>query len=212
MDKVLKFLLWSVGIFAILCLIGRAFIFETWTVPEESWTAAAAAPTLAGGDLVLVMTIGESKFGDLVRCPDPEDASSFVVGRVAGLGGDLVELDGPVLTINGKRYVASEACKDPTFLVVHPDTGNDVEVACARVDMGSGWHFRGTKMTYNTKSTHRKKVGIDKVFLLSDNRGIHDDSRDYGTLEHATCLKKVFFRLWSKEGWTDTENRLTFIR
>lgn len=213
MEKLLKFLLWTVGIFILLAGIGRTFFFETWTVPEGSWIAASTAPTLAGGDLVLVSTVGEPEFGELVRCLDPEDPSYHVVGRIAGLEGDLVELNGPILMVNGKRYVASEACKDPTFTLLHPDSGNEVTINCSRIDMGSGWHFRGQLQKPPKNNDTRKEVGPGRVFLLSDNRDIHDDSRDFGTLPLESCQTgQIFFRLWGKEGWKGSERRLTYIR
>ncbi|MCA9623243.1 MAG: signal peptidase I [Myxococcales bacterium] len=212
MEKLLKFLLWTCGLFIALCVVGRLFVFETWTVPEGGYLAASSAPTLAGGDLVLVLTVGSTKFGDLVRCPDPEKADEFVVGRIAGLGGDDVEIQGPLLRVNGTRYTASEACLKPKFKVIHPDTGNEIEMACSRVEMGGSWHFRGTSLKNDRSGDMKKKVGPDKVFLLSDNRSIHDDSRDFGNLDHATCQQRIFFRLWGRDGWTDSESRLTFVR
>lgn len=212
MEKLLKFLLWTVGVFIVLFGLGRAFLFETWTVPEGSWIAASTAPTLAGGDLVLVLTVGQAEFGDLVRCADPEDPAYHVVGRIAGVGGDVVELRGPVLTVNGNRYVATEACKEAQFTILHPDSGNEVTMNCARVEMGSGWHFRGNLPQASKNNDVRKEVGPGKVYLLSDNRDIHDDSRDFGSLPEETCKQRIFFRLWSKEGWWDSKSRLTIIR
>jgi signal peptidase I len=212
MEKALKFLLWTLGIFILVAGIGRAFFFETWVVPEGSWIAASTAPTLAGGDLVLVSTIGQPDFGELARCTDPEDPSYHVVGRIAGTGGDLVELRGPILSVNGKRYVANEACKEAQFTVIHPDTGNEVTVNCARIEMGAGWHFRGQMPKAPKNNDVRKKVGEGKVYLLSDNRDIHDDSRDFGSLPEESCTGRIFFRLWGKEGWMGSESRLTYIR
>lgn len=211
MEKLLKFLLWTVGIAILLGGIGRAFLFETWTVPEGSWIAASLAPTLAGGDLVLVSTVGEPGFGELARCRDPEDQTRFVAGRISGLGGDLVELQGPILTVNGFRYTATEACKDPQVTAVHPDTGNEVTMHCTRVEMGGSWHFRATGKSSKNDDLS-KKVGNGKVYLLSDNRDIHDDSRDFGTLPQESCTGRIFFRLWGKGGWLDSERRLTLIR
>lgn len=212
MEKLLKFLLWTVGIALVLAGIGRAFLFETWTVPEGSWIAASMAPTLAGGDLVLVSTVGEPGFGELVRCKDPEDPAHFVAGRISGLGGDLVELQGPILTVNGFRYTATEACKEPQLTAKHPDSGNEVTLHCTRVEMGGSWHFRATTGKPSRNDDVSKKVGNGKVYLLSDNRDIHDDSRDFGTLPHESCTGRIFFRLWGKGGWMDSEHRLTMIR
>ena len=103
MEKALKFLLWTVGSFAVLCGIGRAFFFETWTVPDDPVLAASLAPTLFEGDLVLVMTRGDVEWGDLVRCTDPEDPNRYAVARVLGMPGDDVEIKGGALKVNGMR-------------------------------------------------------------------------------------------------------------
>ncbi len=212
MDKLLRFLLWTGGILAGLIALGRLFLFEGWTIPDDPYLAASIAPTLQAGDYVLVLTRGESDFGDLVRCPDPDDTSRWVIGRIAGLGGDEVEVQGPLLRVNGRSYTATEACTDPTFEVAHPDTGSTVELRCSRVEMGGGWHFRGTLGKSNPSNDHKKSVGTGNVYLLSDNRDLHEDSRDFGTVPHASCHQRIFFRLWGAAGWSDAASRLTLIR
>jgi len=211
MEKGLKFLLWTVGILVALGGLGRLLLFETWTVPNDPYLAASVAPTLSGGDLVLVLTVGESVFGNLVRCPDPDDNTRHVVGRIVGLAGDQVELKGQTLRINGARYDASDACTQPTFSVAHPDTGTKKEMRCGRIEMGGGWHYRGTGK-HSPSSDAQKRVGEGNVYLLSDNRDMHEDSRDFGTLPKASCEQRIVFRLWGADGWLGSENRLEFIR
>jgi signal peptidase I len=212
MEKALKFLLWTVGIFVALCLLGRALLFETWTVPDDPVLAASVAPTLGAGDLVLVLTVGESNFGDLVRCPDPDDNTRYVVGRVVGMPNDNVEVKGRSLFVNGTRYDAQEACQEPVFTVAHPDSGAQVEMLCSRAELGGSWHFRGTDKQFNASNNARHDNGPNNVYLLSDNRDLHDDSRDFGAVPHASCHQRIFFRLWGGGGWTDGKSRLTFIR
>lgn len=213
MEKALRFMAWVFAIFVVLCIFGRLTVFETWTVPDNPYTAASLAPTLGAGDFVLVTTVGEASFGELVRCPDPEDNTHFVVGRLTGLGGDRVEVKSRTLRVNGRRYDSADACTEPRISVTHPDTGSEIELQCARVDMGGGWHYRANLPSkYNRNNDHVKDVGTGKVYLLSDNRDFHDDSRDYGTLPEESCQQRIFFRLWGGKGWTDTDSRLTFIR
>jgi signal peptidase I len=80
--------------------------------------------------------------------------------------------------------------------------------------MGSGWHFRGhyAKPPKRIRTEREKRVEADHLFLLSDNRDIHDDSRDYGTVPLGSCKQRVVFRLWGKGGWADVEHRMTVIR
>jgi signal peptidase I len=210
-EKFLKFMLWAMGIFLAFCGLGRLLLFETWIVPADPYISASVEPTLSAGDQVLVLTVGESSFGDLVRCPDPDDNTRFVVGRVSALDGDDLELSGHTLRVNGSRYDASDACVQPMFSVANPDTGHEVELQCARTDMGGGWHYRATGKYIKSDDT-KKHVGAEKVFLLSDNRGMHEDSRDFGSLPHADCHHRIVFRLWGGDGWSDVERRMTFIR
>jgi signal peptidase I len=213
MGKVLRFVLWTVGIAAVVAGVLRLVLFEVWTVPDDPVLAASVAPTLAAGDTVLVLTRGTPGFGDLVRCPDPEEPSVYVVGRIVGLAGDTVEVKGRTLRVNNVTYNATEACAEPHFDIEHPQTGHRVEMDCSRVEIGSGWHYRAS---IGGKSQHHgdkeKKVGPGKVFLLSDNRDMHDDSRDFGTLEAGLCGERIVFRLWGSEGFGESSRRFEVVR
>ena len=212
MEKALKFSLWTLAILGGLFGIGRLFLFETWTVPDDPYLAASVAPTLRAGDLLIVLTVGESEWGDLVRCPDPDEPSRFVVGRVIGMPGDHVEMKAGSLRVNGKRYDATEACKEDELEVAHPETGSPMTVKCARAELGNNWHFFAKAPKYRRENDFKHATGSQNVYLLSDNRDLHDDSRDFGTLEKASCNQRILFRLWGAEGWTGTDARLTFIR
>ncbi len=50
------------------------------------------------------------------------------------------------------------------------------------------------------------------LFLLSDDRSYHDDSRDFGTVPADSCTGRIVFRLWGKEGWCDDKRRMTFVQ
>lgn len=212
MSKLLRFLGWTCGVLLVLGIAARILFLKAWTIPDDPVQGAAMAPTLHPGDVVLVLTRGTPGFGDLVRCPDPEDASNYIVGRIAGLGGDAVDTQGRSLTVNRTRYDSESACPESTFTVPHPRSGSPILMNCGVVNMGGGWHYRG----YNPKATVASKthtdVGNGMLFLLSDDRDFHDDSRDYGTVSAAACTERIFFRLWSKAGWSDDKARLSYIR
>lgn len=93
MGKYQKALVWTIGTLAVVALLLRVFLFKVWTVPDDPALGASVAPTLGAGDTVLVLTRGAPGFGELVRCRDPEDVSRFVVGRIVGVEGDVVETD-----------------------------------------------------------------------------------------------------------------------
>lgn len=207
-----KFLLWTIGIVVVVGVILRFTLFEVWTIPNDPWLSASIAPTLGGGDTVLLLTRGTPALGDLVRCKDPEKADRFVVGRIVGLPGDSIEVRGPTLTVNDNNYISNEACDKPTFTVKHPDSGAETTFGCSRVEMGAGWHFRGTATKTSTINDKKAKVGAGRYYLLSDNRDLHDDSRDFGALPQESCKRRIVFRLWGGKGWSDSEHRMTFIR
>jgi signal peptidase I len=167
-------------------------------------------PTLESGDVVVLMRVGERGFGTLVRCTDPEDPQRFVVGRIVGLQGDEVTVTPPYVTVNGTRFNTSDACKRGSIEVPHPTSGSPIQGTCARVEMAGGWHYRADVPTNEGETKH--KVGPGRVFLLSDDRTFHDDSRDFGAIMADTCQETVFFRLWGKKGFGDAESRLTYIR
>jgi signal peptidase I len=48
-----------------------------------------------------------------------------------------------------------------------------------------------------------------KLFLVSDNRSMHEDSRDFGQVDASTC-EHIVFRLWG-EHYTDSSRRFTII-
>ena len=186
----------------------RAFVLEPWTVPDDEWIVASSAPTLSAGDLVLLLTRGVPGVGDLVRCADPESPKSFVVGRIIGKPGDTLELGGASLKINGYGYSSADACYDNNVSLISPKTQQRVEVLCGRIEIGGGWHYLGRVAKSSPEAIKTYKVDEGKVFLVSDNRDIHDDSRDFGQVSLDTCTHRVVFRMWSAKGWMDGRHRI----
>ncbi len=199
MRKFLIGLLWVVGILAIIVVVLRLTMFKVWTIPDDLVLDSSMRPTLAAGDVVLVFTIGQRGFGNLVRCADPEDAQRYIVGRIVGLEGDEVDVRPPMVTVNGTLYNTGDSCGREAFDVPDPTSGSPVAASCSRVDMGGGWHYRA--FVPGTEKETKHKVGPGRVFLLSDNRSFHDDSRDFGAvMANARCTDLIAFRIWSKSG------------
>ncbi|WP_437733406.1 signal peptidase I [Sorangium sp. So ce1335] len=212
MRKLLNGLLWILGTLVVIGAVLRALVLDVWTVPDDPLLGASIAPSLAPGDTVVVLTRGTPGFGELVRCPDPEAPGSHIVGRIAGVPGDTVEVDHSALLVNGHRYDAEVACAEPRLTLTDPATGNPVELACDMVMMGPGLHLRATGRKPPLERRHRVEVRPDTVFLLSDNRSYHDDSRDFGLQPRAACNQRIVFRLWGGGGWGDAQRRFTFVR
>jgi signal peptidase I len=207
--KAVRLLLWIAVGCAVLCGVGY-LVFEPWTVPgDDPVFAASIEPALSVGDVLLVTRTKGASDGTLVRCVDPDAAGRFVVGRVAGHAGDTVELTSGVLVVNGKASTASVACDPPTVRLRNPTTLEDEELSCMLEDFGGALHpiLRATKSPGRDIKTD---VAPGKVYLLSDNRVIHLDSRDYTGVQPATC-QRVVLRLWGAQGWLDTHKRLTVL-
>lgn len=211
MAKFLKGALWVAGIIGVITLVLRIFLFKVWTIPDDAILGASLAPTLSSGDVVLVLTRGERGVGDLVRCTDPEDAQRWVVGRIYGLEGDRVSVAGGFVTVNGRRYTTTESCVENSVDTVDPRSGAPAKVSCSRVELGGGWHLMGLGPDVG-EAPREHVVGPGRFFLISDNRSYHEDSRDFGAVLKATCIDRVSFRLWGKEGFGDAKRRFDVIR
>ena len=69
--------------------------------------------------------------------------------------------------------------------------------------------FNILKSTTAVKFDETVESGL--VYLLSDNREFHEDSRDFGPVPKESCTETIFFRLWGAEGWGDAETRMTYL-
>ena len=211
MQKFLKAVLWTAIGLALVGGVLRVLLFKTWTLPDDLQLAATIEPTLHNKDTVVLFTRGKRGFGELVRCKDPDDPTKYSIGRIVGVEGDIVEIKGRSLFVNGKAYNPVQACPAGKYWYVHPHSEAEVEMQCAVVEMGGGWHYRGNEKRNVPPAIFKTEVGVGMVFLLSDNIDFHDDSRDYGTLERSACTEKIIFRLWGESGFKDEEKRLSYI-
>jgi len=208
--KALRVLVWTVIVVAALC--GLAYVFvEPWTVPgDDPHLAVSIEPTLSVGDVLLVTRGTGASDGALVRCADPDAAGRFVVGRVVGHSGDLVELTSGALIVNGKASTASVACDTPVVHLRDPTTQEDEDLTCMLEDFGGGLHamLRSSK----TDAGRDLKVEVEpgKAYLLSDNRAMHLDSRDFMGVVPSTC-QRIVGRLSGAAGWFDAHKRLTVL-
>lgn len=211
MRKFLKFIAWTTGIIAVVAIVLRATVLRVWTIPDDKILGASIQPTLAAGDVVLVWTRGDREANDLVRCTDPEDPQRWVMGRIYGSQGDTVSVENGIVTVNGRKYATSEACVKDAVEIEDPVSGATKNLKCARVEFAGGWHFIGSGPDASGRDEPHK-VGPGRVYLISDNREDHEDSRDYGAVDAATCRDKVVMRLWGKKGFFDDSRRFDYIR
>lgn len=211
MRKFLHFLLWTVAILGAVIGLGRAFAIRWIRVPNDLVMAASVEPTLEGGDLILLWRLTAPAFGNLVVCPDPDNAGQVVIGRIVAEAGDTIEIAGDLVTVNGQRSETEMACDD--FVAVDPNTQTEVEQRCSVEVLGTHKHTIGqTSAQKNVPKPVKDEVMAGEAYLVSDNRLFPYDSRDYRAVQRSACPEAVVFRLVGRNGWGDAAKRLSFIR
>ncbi|MEZ4222462.1 MAG: signal peptidase I [Polyangiaceae bacterium] len=214
MRKFARFLLWTAIVLGAIVGLARAVALRWWRVPvNDPYLEAAIAPTLRGGDLLILWRLTKPEFGDLVVCPEPNMPHRVVVGRIVAQGGDHIEVEGQTLKVNERASSTEEACIPPKFSVRHPTTSSEIEQQCQMESLAGHLHMRGSTVQHGMMPrTVDSRVDSGKVFLLSDNRLLPYDSRDFGQVEAKTCTETVIFRLVGVKGFFDVATRFTLIR
>jgi signal peptidase I len=205
-----RFIAWIAGIFGAFCVILYIGVLDVWVTPtDDPQFVVSIEPTLSGGDTVLILRHGIPSVPDLVRCSDPDAPGRFVVGRIVGGGKDKVDVGGESLTINKSHTPSPRACSTPKVLLRNPATGEDQELDCSQQEFG-GITFDALRLADHPEPGKVSEVPVGKVYLVSDNRHMHLDSRDFNAVDPDTC-RHIVARLWSKHGWPDGEHRLSYI-
>lgn len=212
-QKFYRFLAWSAIVLGAIVGILRATAIRWWKVPvDDLELVASLAPTLRGGDWVVLWRLTKPGVGSLVVCPDPDDPTAVVMGRIVATHGHHVSLLGPDVKIDGTTPLVEYNCTELKHTVTNPDTRRAVELSCDMEDIGGHLHARAYGKPDSTPRPFQKSVGPGQVFLLSDNRVHPFDSRHFGTLPADSCRESVVFRLVSDAGFFDVANRLDYIR
>lgn len=214
MGKLLRVAFWLVVAFGIVVGALRLVAIRWWQVPtDDPILEASLAPTLRGGDWVLLWRATEPRFGALVLCPDPDNVGRFVVGRILGEGGDKVTIQGLGVQVNDHDARSEAMCSQGTFTIKDPASGTEVEQRCDLESVGGVVHMRGGSVGgAMIPVTSTQTVTSGQVFLVSDNRAFPYDSRIYGSIVRNLCKESVFFRLVSARGFMDVDSRFTYIQ
>ena len=210
MGSLSKIVVGALATAAVIVLLLYAFVFDVWTVPtDDPVLAASIEPTLRAGDVVLVLRSGTPSRGDLIRCDDPQAPGRYVVARAIGSPGDNIEISGETVSIDGHHTPSLRACDDPTHTVFDPNANDTVELACTVEDYGD-FGFSALRSADHPEPPLKARVSSGKWFLVSDNRHIHVDSRDYGQMQVGGC-RHVVFRLMGSGGFSDDKHRFSII-
>src|SRR4051794_6606522 len=212
MSKFLRYLGWALFIAGTVIGLARLTVIRWWRVPlGDPYLEASLAPTLRGGDWVILWRGTPPIEGNLVLCPEPKAAGRFVIARILGEGGDHVNVGGGGVLVNNRKFETEGGCEP--FKVSDPGTGQEAQQGCRVELVGSRKHPRGEVLpALPPPGDAEVDVPGQQVFLVSDNRQFPWDSREFGPVERATCAETVVFRLVSKDGFFDVPNRLTLIR
>ncbi|HZU83770.1 MAG TPA: S26 family signal peptidase [Polyangiaceae bacterium] len=205
--KIVGYLLATVG--AILFVLHQ-LLLEVWRVPtDDPLLAASIEPTLTAGDLVVVTRHASVGRGNLLRCADPQADGRFVVARAIGRYGDEIELTDEVVSLDGQRNPSPRACDTPSIVVHDPREDDDVTLSCSIEEYGD-LPFSVLRARSHQERPTKAKVEPGKWFLVSDDRHVHLDSRDYGQIDPTTC-QHVVFRLVGAAGFGDKKSRLSIV-
>jgi signal peptidase I len=208
MGGLLKIVFWLAVIVGGTSFIVERTLLEVWRVPtDDPLLAASIEPTLSAGDLVLVTRHGSPARGELQRCADPQAPGRYIVARAIGSGGEKVEVKNEGVSVDGQRSPSPRAC--PSLTLHDPRTGDDVDLLC-RVQEYSEMGFSALVAARDPEPPASATVELSRWYLVSDDRHIHLDSRDFGQVDSASC-QHVVFRLVSAAGFSDVKKRLSVI-
>jgi signal peptidase I len=201
-------LLWITVILGAIGLLLYLLVVDVWVVGpgDDRVFAASIFPTLMPEDKVLVHRGHVPKTGELARCASPLAPGSYVVGRVFGVPGDRVEVGGSVVRTNGTTYGTRHLCE--AKVMAHPITENLVTLEC-NVGEGTGAAYEFLSQSGSLSAPNSAIVEAGKLYLVSDNRVMHQDSRDFGQIEASTC-EHILFRLWG-EHYSDASRRFNVL-
>ena len=190
----------------------RLTAIRWWQVPMgDPYLESSLAPTLHGGDWIILWRATAPIEGNLVMCPEPKAPQRQVIARIVGEANDHVQVAGDVVIVNQRTFETESSCDK--FTAQDPGSGQSVEQSCRREIVGSVTHQRGgVNTTLARPKEDTSDVPAGSVYLVSDNRQFPWDSREFGVVARDTCRETVVFRLLGKDGFFDVASRLTLIR
>ena len=161
------------------------------------------APSINGGDLIVIMPSSDVLPGDVVALSDPLNPNRTIIRRVMGVGGQTVTVaDGHIKV--GRRRLRASAMGDMGPYLVSKET-----LWAKKPEVGSSWLTRH----HAEPVTHWEADPIDvpegSLFLLADDRDYAVDSRWWGPISLDRIEGVVRLRLGPEHTWRPNWEFLT---
>ena len=195
-----------------LAIIGLVmFSFRSAVADWNDVPTGSMKPTILEGDRIFINKVAydlkfpftrirlaqwdDPTWGDVVVLRSPEDGKRLVK-RVVGLPGDLVEVRGSCIAVNGRpaRYIPREDGADRAF--AEATQGDSENYHFYTEDLAGRRHFIMATNRCDAPPTGRAlytspnyyKVPESQYFVMGDNRGRSRDSRYFGCVDRSLIL------------------------
>lgn len=155
----------------------------------------AMAPTVFGGDQILVWRGTDFDHGDIVLCRHPRQQGSWILSRVIGRPGMSIDMHRGQLAINGQR-VNRDYQGEVTFEDQHSHA--PAAFRWGFEELGEVDHLFMERADRQVQLRSVERIG--GFYLLNDNRTwVGDDSRLLGPISNVNCVGWAFMR-WAPGG------------
>jgi signal peptidase I len=209
MGTVLKLTFWLLAVLGVILGVLYAFFLDVWVLPtDDPMLSASVEPNVSAGDVLVLGREGTVGYGNLLRCADPQAPGRFVVARAIAHAGEKIVIENEIVLVDGKRTPSPRACDAIQHTLRDPTTGEDVDLTCSVEDYGI--EFDALHLSAHPLPATSATVEPGRWFLVSDDRHIHVDSRDYGAVDAQTC-EHILFRVVGAGGLRDAKSRFTII-
>jgi len=210
MDLWFRIVSWVSAVVGVVLLVLYVGFFDVWTVPsDDPLLAAAIQPTLKPGDILVITRRSTLDRGNLVRCADPQAPGRYVVARAMARWGDHLDLNNEVVTIDAHAVPRPRACDTATVTVRNPASQEDAVLECSTEEYGEA-NYSALRSREHPEPASGTTIELGKWFLVSDDRHIHLDSRDFGQMDSTAC-QHIVFRLIGGDGFLDSKSRFSII-
>ena len=205
-----KFFGWIAAIVGAVLLVLYLGFFDVWRIPiDDPMLAASIEPTLSAGDVVALTRRTEVSRGNLLRCADPQAPGRFIIARAMARFGDRLDIGGEVVSIDSHRTPSPRGCDPPEMVIHDPQSSEDVTLGCSVEEYGE-MNYRALRSVDHPEAPTKATPEPGKWFLVSDDRHVHLDSRDFGQIDPNSC-QHIVFRIVGSAGFGDSKKRLSII-